>query len=336
MEKTPKAWEVVWLKELARRIEEEVPIVNVEMMVSLRDKLPKGFKPSDIDHQLLYDNGPSIAGLKAIGDPTRILPDVDRGILYVQERLLKDPHLAKMTALELSERLGIPQKRAERVLRIMSTIGYFSTGGAMSEFGMTEIQLGREEVIAEYLGFESLEKKLEALRTEKAGRQFPIPTAKSRAQAVLAQSEDASQVTVTKANTAFVLMNMDPNEPALIDVLETIKRVCKAFGVEAFRIDDVEHSGQITPLILDSIRSSEFIIADLSGEKPNVYYEVGYAHAVGKRPILYRKAGTRLHFDLLVHNVPEYRNNSDLRTKLHRRLEEVLGKKAATDSEGPA
>lgn len=334
MEKTPKDWEVVWLEEIARRIEEEIPIVNVEMMVSLRDQLPKGFKPSDVDRQWLYDNGPSIAGLKAIGDPTGILPDVDRGILHVKERLLKDPRLTSMTAAELSEHLQLSQKRAERVLRIMSSLGWFSTGGHMTDFGMTEIGLGREEVVAEYLGFESLDRKLEELQAERVGRSFPVPSAKSRAQAALSGVEDAALVPATKSNTAFVVMNMNPNDPTLADVLETIKGVCKVFGVEAFRIDDVEHSGQITPLILDSIRSSEFIIADLTGERPNVYYELGYAHAIGKRPILYRKEGTKFHFDLQNHNVPGYSNNTDLRAKLHKRLEAMTGRQATAESEG--
>ena len=123
-------------------------------------------------------------------------------------------------------------------------------------------------------------------------------------------------------NTVFVLMWMDRTRPELVDV----HNACEEFGLQASRADDVEHQERITDVILRQISASEFVIADLTGERPNVYYEIGYAHAIGKHPVMFRRTGTLLHFDIAGYNVPEYANVTELKELLRRRLSSMTGR----------
>ena len=122
-------------------------------------------------------------------------------------------------------------------------------------------------------------------------------------------------------NTAFIMMAIDSNKPELEDIKFAIEDVFKDFGIDAKAVNDMQHEEAITERILSEIETREFLIADLTFERPNVYYEIGYAHALNKRVILVRKKGTKLHFDVAHRNCPEYENTTALRKLLKERLE---------------
>ena len=128
-------------------------------------------------------------------------------------------------------------------------------------------------------------------------------------------------------DSAFVMMQIDPRNPGLEDRYNTIKDCFGQFGINAVRADEIEHEDVITDKIRERIRSSEFLIADLTGERPSVYYEIGYAHALNRKVIMYRSSGTELHFDLAGYNCPEYNNLTNLKNQLMTRLEQVTNRK---------
>jgi hypothetical protein len=77
-------------------------------------------------------------------------------------------------------------------------------------------------------------------------------------------------------------------------------------GYEVFRADDIRSQQNILKDILAGVTESALVIADLTGANPNVYYELGLAHAFRKRVILLTQRVDELPFDLRSYRVIRY------------------------------
>ena len=94
----------------------------------------------------------------------------------------------------------------------------------------------------------------------------------------------------------FVLM---PFDDAFNDTYElSIKEACNKGGAYCERVDEQLYEGSIIERIYNQIDKADFVIADMTGRNPNVFYEVGYAHALGKRVVLLTKNADDIPFDL--------------------------------------
>jgi len=99
-----------------------------------------------------------------------------------------------------------------------------------------------------------------------------------------------------------------------------IKPLGTESGYRVLRVDEIQDSGHITSQILESIANSEIVIVELTGERPNCYYEAGYAHALGKEIIFCIKAGDNVHFDLAGYRFIKWDTEATLRRRLRERL----------------
>lgn len=102
-----------------------------------------------------------------------------------------------------------------------------------------------------------------------------------------------------------------------------IKPLGEKHGFDVVRIDEIQDSGNISEQILENISSSKLIIAELSGERPNCYYEAGFAHALGKEIIYSINEKDKIHFDLSGYRFLTWRTEAQLRTKLAKRLKAI-------------
>ncbi|SFO03373.1 hypothetical protein SAMN04487989_1241 [Bizionia echini] len=83
---------------------------------------------------------------------------------------------------------------------------------------------------------------------------------------------------------AFIVMQFTDEYNDLYT--EVIKPVVEDFGFECERADEAHTTNPILQDIIQSIRESSVIIADITPNNTNVFYEVGYAHASNKSTIL--------------------------------------------------
>lgn len=95
---------------------------------------------------------------------------------------------------------------------------------------------------------------------------------------------------------AFVIM---PFSKDFDDVYNLgIKETAKEHGVNAFRLDEQLFEEGMLERIYKEIQESDFIIADLSDKNPNVFYELGFAHALDKLCLLVTNNVDNIPFDL--------------------------------------
>lgn len=77
-----------------------------------------------------------------------------------------------------------------------------------------------------------------------------------------------------------------------------IKQTANELGFYCERVDEQNFKGSILSQIYNQINKADVIIADLSTKNPNVYYEIGYAHAKDKHVILLTNSAEDIPFDL--------------------------------------
>lgn len=94
---------------------------------------------------------------------------------------------------------------------------------------------------------------------------------------------------------AFVAMWFDPSmNPAYHT---GIKPAIERAGFEPFRVDMNPSNDQLTDQIITNLRSSRFVVVEVSGERPSVYYEAGFMHGLGRPVIFCSRSSEKLHFD---------------------------------------
>lgn len=103
---------------------------------------------------------------------------------------------------------------------------------------------------------------------------------------------------------AFVVMKFEETYDDLYR--EVIRPVCEKSGFQVQRADDVFRPGIILQDIINGLLDSDLVIAEVTPPNPNVFYELGYAHALDKPTVLLARRGGELPFDISGYRVIFY------------------------------
>lgn len=129
------------------------------------------------------------------------------------------------------------------------------------------------------------------------------------------------KVTSTKPK-AFVVMQFTPPYNELYE--QVIGPVCQEFGLQAERADEHSGPGVIIQDIERQILEARVVIADITPANLNVYYEVGFAHALKKDTILIAEKPTELPFDVSPFRILFYENSIAGKAKVEEGLRRHL------------
>ena len=120
---------------------------------------------------------------------------------------------------------------------------------------------------------------------------------------------------------------MMPFDAAFNPVHEAIKRACTSAGFRCLRVDDIWEDSAVIQDIFGLIFRSHIVVVDFSGRNPNVMYETGIAHTLGKHVVPISQSLDDIPFDMRHHRVLKYLANGEgfqsLQSKLSEKLRQV-------------
>jgi hypothetical protein len=117
---------------------------------------------------------------------------------------------------------------------------------------------------------------------------------------------------------------MMPFDASFTSIYKAVKSACDDHALRCRRADDIWDEAEVIQDIFSLIYRSRIVVCDFSGRNPNVFYEAGIAHTLGRTVIpLVQNAGD-IPFDLRHIRFIKYLNNGEGREELKKDLSTKL------------
>ncbi|MCU0411876.1 MAG: hypothetical protein MUF82_05015 [Bacteroidetes bacterium] len=313
----------VWLDALLLRFNRgEVPSVR-KLLVELRAKLPVDFDPYMMDDRVVFTgNQITLYGMWHIDPVTQWIAIVGRIISQIKHLLFIMPDRTTFTSDEISTSLELTKEVVNMGFSLIAPLGFMRITPPDEESRTVTATVDEHLMFKKCIYFQTVEIAMQEYLLEYTER-LRAPLSATPPKHGEQRVDRGAKI---HPDTAYLLVRMEGlDDQAAFEASEVMGAVCGEFGLRCTRVDDIEPPGRVSDAGLRKMQESEIVVADVTSGRPELFYEIGFAHAQGKRPILVRRRGTDMPFQLTGYQVEEYDDGNGLTDILRTRLASILG-----------
>jgi hypothetical protein len=126
---------------------------------------------------------------------------------------------------------------------------------------------------------------------------------------------------LTEGSLVSVMM---PFDASFHGVYSAIRRAIEDVQLRCRRADEIWENPAIIQDIVNLIDRAKVVVCDCTGRNPNVFYEIGIAHTLGREVVLLTQSDQDVPFDLRHLRYIKYLNNGEGLVSLRKQLSERL------------
>lgn len=243
-----------------------------------------------------------------------------RELLEIKQQIVKQ--FGKTEWLELGFSIGCQDiiENHERLLRSLSWGDPDYEGNVLEVLKqMTDRNPNNLQGIKEYLANKNSQVTVSEFISTAHSQETP--------KRLISFSPQVFDVPAKPVNEKLVAV-MIPFKKEFEATFEKIKKACEGVGLECLKANDFWQNSTFIQDIFELIFTSKIVVADFTDKNPNVFYEVGIAHTLGKTVIPISQAISDVPADLGHHRVLKYLANKEgydeLQNELTKRLKSLV------------
>lgn len=301
----------------------------------LYGKIPADFSTTFLDNRLIDSGGESITllGIIALEKSYSIIEKANKMLFRVKEYLINNPDKTSVSITNVAQECNIDVIEAGLIFNLCMYYGRFYQTASVTPSGraLTSIDIGQDSIyFQQYIYFNGLEQLIIKYLEQHEKNEMMSISQKEDDNYYSSYKESSlsispifrSRIESVNAGLCFVLMPFKENWSDRVYKM-LIKQNAEALGLQCMRADNLNG-----PIIIEDIwtqiNQAGIIIADVTGKNPNVMYELGIVHTLGKPAILITQDINNIPFDFAHLRHYEYADNAESFTSFGNKITEVI------------